>query len=107
MAKVVALWLTVFDAAGKPCAELRFKQRVIRIGTLPSADVRLDDVFASRMHAVIEAESIEETSIIDIGSTHGTFVDGHRISKAKLRNLSEIRIGTTRIGVAVEREVEI
>ena len=47
---------------------------VIKVGKVPSSHLRLDDESVSRMHAVIEVTGPSDVSIIDLGSTRGTFV---------------------------------
>ncbi|HWU91274.1 MAG TPA: FHA domain-containing protein, partial [Kofleriaceae bacterium] len=65
--------------------EERLAQTVIKVGKVPSAHLRIDDESVSRMHAIIEVTG-SEVSIIDLGSTRGTFVNGQKINKAKLRS---------------------
>ena len=60
-------------------------QAVIKVGKLSSSHLRLDDESVSRMHAVIEVSG-DEISIIDLGSTTGTLVNGQKINKAKLQS---------------------
>jgi hypothetical protein len=52
------------------------------------------------MHAVIEARSLE-ISLIDLGSTRGTFVNGTKINKARLVSGDVISIGDVRIEFAI------
>ncbi len=47
---------------------------------------RLDDERVSRMHAIIEVSGPGDVSIIDLGSTKGTFVNGQKVNKAKLQS---------------------
>ena len=64
--------------------EETLSQAVIKVGKLSSSHLRLEDESVSRMHAVIEVSG-DDISIIDLGSTTGTVVNGQKINKAKLR----------------------
>jgi pSer/pThr/pTyr-binding forkhead associated (FHA) protein len=74
---------------------------VIKVGKVPSSHLRLDDESVSRMHAVIEVTGPADVSIIDLGSTRGTFVNGQKVNKAKLQSGDTVLIGEIRIEVAV------
>jgi predicted Zn finger-like uncharacterized protein len=58
------------------------------------ADVVLYDPEVSRKHCVIELHGSTAT-LIDLGTTNGTFVAGKSIKTYKLENLSKFRIGAT------------
>src|SRR5215218_2739424 len=81
--------------------EERLSLSVIKLGKVPSAHLKLDDETVSRMHAVIEVTGPGDISIIDLGSTKGTFVNGQKVNKAKLQSGDQIVVGDTRIEVAV------
>jgi EAL domain-containing protein (putative c-di-GMP-specific phosphodiesterase class I) len=55
------------------------------IGRDDAADLRIDSGRVSRRHAVINCEGCVY-SINDLGSTNGTFVNGERISEARLHS---------------------
>ena len=74
---------------------------VIKVGKLSSSHLRLDDESVSRMHAVIEVTGPGDVSIIDLGSTKGTFVNGQKVNKAKLQSGDLIVVGDTRIEVTI------
>src|SRR5688572_10974526 len=72
-------------------------QPVIKIGKLSSSHLRIDDELVSRMHAVIEVTPTGEITIIDLGSTKGTVVNGAKVNKATLQNGDTILLGETTI----------
>ena len=81
--------------------EERLSLSVIKIGKVPSAHLKLDDETVSRTHAIIEVNGPGDVSIIDLGSTKGTFVNGQKVNKAKLQTGDSIVVGETRIEVAI------
>jgi pSer/pThr/pTyr-binding forkhead associated (FHA) protein len=81
--------------------EEKLVQPVIKVGKLSSSHLRLDDEGVSRMHAVIEVTGPNDVSIIDLGSTKGTFVNGQKVNKAKLQSGDTIVVGDTRIEVTI------
>jgi len=80
--------------------EERLSLSVIKLGKVPSAHLKLDDETVSRMHAIIEVNGPGDVSIIDLGSTKGTFVNGQKVNKAKLQSGDTIVVGETRIELA-------
>jgi hypothetical protein len=81
--------------------EERLSLSVIKVGKVPSAHLKLDDETVSRMHAIIEVNGPGDVSIIDLGSTKGTFVNGQKVNKAKLQSGDTIVVGETRIELAI------
>lgn len=79
-------------------------QPVIKIGKLTSSHLRVDDDSVSRMHAVIEVSG-SDVSIIDLGSTKGTIVNGEKVNKAKLADGDIIVLGDTRLVLTVGEAV--
>jgi hypothetical protein len=72
------------------------EDRVTVIGRSSDADVRLDDANASRRHAEVRRIG-DGYSVVDLGSTNGTEVNGQRIQETALMNGDVISVGTTRI----------
>src|SRR5580704_17512949 len=81
--------------------EERLSLSVIKLGKVPSAHLKLDDETVSRMHAIIEVNGPNDVSIIDLGSTKGTFVNGQKVNKAKLQSGDVIVVGETRIELSI------
>ena len=86
--------------------EEKLSLSVIKLGKVPSAHLKLDDETVSRMHAIIEVNGPGDVSIIDLGSTKGTFVNGQKVNKAKLQSGDTIVVGETRIELAIAAEDE-
>ena len=84
--------------------EERLTLSVIKLGKVPSAHLKLDDETVSRMHAIIEVNGPGDVSIIDLGSTKGTFVNGQKVNKAKLMSGDTILVGETRIELSIGAE---
>ncbi len=77
----------------RPVRRQTLTRSIIKIGRATTSHVVLDDdPKVSRMHAVIE-ESDGELVVIDLGS--GTFVNGQRVNKCKLRIGDRILVGDT------------
>lgn len=75
---------------GMAMHEQSFDQKVVKVGKLPTSDVKLEHDDVSRMHAVIERTESEnakgfEWFVIDLGSAGGTIVNDRKVNKAKLK----------------------
>lgn len=81
-------------------------QDVIKVGKLASSHLRIDDETVSRMHAVIEIAGADGVSLIDLGSTRGTTVNGERITKTRLQSGDEIMFGDARVVVTFLQAAE-
>ena len=74
----------------------------LTIGRAPDCDIVIEDQFVSHHHAQIDVTAAG-ASIIDLGSTNGTYVDGEVVSARRpLGPRSEIRIGGTALGLSGE-----
>ena len=68
------------------------------VGRGSEADLRINDPGVSRRHAefrVSGGRGLPEVTVVDLGSTNGTLVDGKRVDEAVLREGSSVRIGNT------------
>jgi len=74
--------------------------REIVIGRANELDVVLVEDMVSRRHAKISSTH-DSLSIEDLGSTNGTFVNGEKIKRAKLKEGDRVLIGTSIVRVAV------
>ena len=77
------------------------KPRVV-IGRI-DADIPLSDSEISRAHAAIEIED-DMVTLVDLGSTNGTFVNGNRIESSELENYGEFEVGGTTLMLIVTGE---
>src|SRR4051794_36256045 len=67
----------------------------ISIGRSSDADVRIEDRYASGIHARVYSRGANYY-VEDMNSTNGTFLNGSRLNgEAKLNDLDEVRIGNT------------
>lgn len=72
----------------------RIDQPSLSIGRAADADIRLAAEGASRLHARVERER-GVTTLIDLDSTNGTYVNGHRISRHVLQRGDRVQLGDT------------
>jgi len=81
---------------GRPERRVTLDQDVIRIGRAPNAELHLESVMLSRLHAVIESSGGGLT-VVDLGSNSGTFVNEERTNKRALLPGDRIRVGDVSI----------
>ncbi|MCD4535822.1 FHA domain-containing protein [Nocardioides sp. cx-169] len=67
-------------------------ERVLRVGRAAGADVQLSGVGVSRAHAELRPDGAGWV-LVDVGSAHGTFVDGDRVSELRLTRTATVRCG--------------
>jgi pSer/pThr/pTyr-binding forkhead associated (FHA) protein len=72
------------------------------VGRVGAADFCLDVPLVSRLHCRVEVGPEGEITVVDLGSTNGTWIDGERIARAPLRPGSVLRVG--RVEFALEAE---
>jgi pSer/pThr/pTyr-binding forkhead associated (FHA) protein len=71
---------------------IALRRPIMHVGRGFAVDLRLEDQSVSRRHAIL-VERGGETRILDDRSANGTFVNGHRVAEAILRDRDVIRIG--------------
>jgi hypothetical protein len=70
------------------------------VGRDPGADLQLEDEEVSREHAALRVLPDGRLAIEDLGSSNGTWVNGHRLTgPVSLSGGEQIRIGTTNMTV--------
>lgn len=65
---------------------------VTRAGRHPESDIFLDDITVSRRHAEFTTQDHVST-VRDVGSLNGTYVNRERIEEARLSTGDEVQIG--------------
>jgi hypothetical protein len=72
------------------------------------ADLRINDPGVSRRHIEFtvagNAQGEIELAVHDLGSTNGMLVDGHRVTSTRLRDGSQVRVGSTTLTVRLVEE---
>lgn len=83
------------------------KRRAVDGGSRPragafqrGADILLDDALTSRTHAMVFVDEVG-ASLVDLGSTNGTFVNAEPVTDAELGDGDVIHIGRARFVVSV------
>ncbi len=66
------------------------------LGRSSKADITVDDAGVSRKHVELRITP-DGVILTDLGSTNGTFVEGHKVDAATLLDGNQITIGRTRI----------
>jgi DNA-binding NtrC family response regulator len=96
------------EVLGGPDAGLRVTGDSLTIGTAEGSSLRLSDPSVSRFHAELRAGAGGVT-IVDCGSTNGTFVGAVRIDRAVVPPATLLRVGATtlRVGDAPPVSVEV
>jgi hypothetical protein len=88
-------WLVVMQGGGLDVGDRLDLFGGLTIGRSPEADVRIEDRFASQVHARVFSKR-GSYRVEDLGSTNGTFVNGEQLKGDRsLRDLDQIRIGDT------------
>jgi hypothetical protein len=82
----------IIEEPGAPLREVAIDEPVIKIARAPNAQVQLDHASVARMHAVIENDEGAFT-IIDLGTTAGTQVNGETVNKRALSDGDRVTIG--------------
>ena len=78
----------------------------IYLGRGSAMDIQIQDSEVSRRHAMLEIRNGEAT-LVDLGATNGTFVDGERISRYELSNQSEFTLGSTTLMLIVTQDRDV
>jgi pSer/pThr/pTyr-binding forkhead associated (FHA) protein len=77
----------------------RLSATTVRIGRAPENDIVVSDPTASREHAEIRNVA-GGYRIVDLDSSHGTFVNGQRVTDAALSDGDVVRVGSSAFRLA-------
>ena len=69
----------------------------IYIGRATDAEIRVDDEGVSRRHARVSITPGQQVILVDLGSTNGSFVNGHKVGEQVLRDGDKVQIGSTTV----------
>jgi pSer/pThr/pTyr-binding forkhead associated (FHA) protein len=70
------------------------------VGRAPRADFIVDAALVSRVHCRLEVTD-DRIDVIDLASTNGTFVNGKRVERARMRSGDLLQVG--RVALKVSR----
>ncbi len=85
---------------GRPIREYTFVRESVSIGREPGADILLDNAGVSRHQARL-LRTPEGWVIEDARSSNGTWLNGHRAERERLRDRDEITIGKFSLRVSL------
>ena len=80
------------NLGGKPVRKFTFDKEMVTIGRDPTCDIVIENIGASRRHAMIERTE-EGYVLADLKSHNGTFVRGEKVFHHRLRDADEFLIG--------------
>jgi ABC transport system ATP-binding/permease protein len=74
----------------RPTGRYQVQQKAIKIGRLPTNDVVVDDLGVSREHAELRPLPGGRYELVDLGSHNGTYVNGVRITKQVIKEITDV-----------------
>ena len=74
----------------------------VKLGRHPDADVRINDASVSHYHCEIDQVN-GVLWVRDLGSSHGTFVNGFHVAQSHLLPDDELTVGATSLRISYER----
>jgi pSer/pThr/pTyr-binding forkhead associated (FHA) protein len=88
------------------CREIPLCEFPQRLGRSPSADICIDDRWVSRYHCEIDYQQ-DALTVCDLGSKHGTFVNGQPVKRVRLRPGDELSVGLSRFVVELHGDSDV
>ncbi len=82
----------VINFHGEWIGDVNLRLGDMTIGRNPACDIVLDDKSVSKKHAAVKTVGLKST-IQDLGSTNGTFIENDRVERHELRHGDTIIIG--------------
>lgn len=96
-----------FEFAGPACdsASIAFRPTILIGRDQERADFYIADRTISRHHAVLRLDYANGLTVMDMGSSNGTFVDGERVESGfqQMKVGSELRLGEVTLKVSYVR----
>jgi hypothetical protein len=93
--------LIVLDESGKPRERISLTRTPITIGRLSTNDVVISDSNVSRRHAELRQDG-DRWTLVDLGSTNGSVVNGKLAKEHPLSNGDRISFGTSELEYRAE-----
>ena len=84
--------------------EILVERFPIDLGRGQQVDIRIDDRWLSRRHCQLDLDEGGCPLVRDLGSRHGTFINGERVSERKLLPGDELCIGLSHFVAEYEPE---
>jgi ABC transport system ATP-binding/permease protein len=72
------------------------------MGRAPRADFIVEAALVSRLHCRFKLDDHNQLDVEDLGSTNGTWVNGHKVEKAPLSAGDKVKIGRVEFAVRPE-----
>ncbi len=95
------MWLLKTDEGTDPALTFRILPGNVKtIGRAPRADFIVDANLVSRIHCRVSAGA-SALEVMDLDSTNGTYVNGQRVTRARLNDGD--RLGVGRVELVVKR----
>jgi pSer/pThr/pTyr-binding forkhead associated (FHA) protein len=70
------------------------------VGRTPQADFMLEAALVSRVHCRLATDARDQLTVVDLGSTNGTQVNGERCDRSVLKSGDVLTIGRVDFTVA-------
>ena len=86
------MYSLIIRSPGYPPQKVKLVRTQCTIGRSVRADIAIPDSFASRLHVKLRADGTTYV-LEDLQSTNGSFVNGHRVERAELKDGDKVRIG--------------
>ena len=90
----------------QPSAIMQLPTRVLRIGRNNDNEIVVSDLSVSRYHAELRRDSRGGYEIVDLSSHNGTYVNGQRVTSARVTEADIISIGPATFHVVGQELVE-
>ena len=93
------MWILQSSDAAEALVVFRLSPGAIKtVGRSAGAELMVDAALVSRLHCRLEAGE-ETLDVIDLESTNGTFVNGSRVSRARLIPGDRLQVGRVELQV--------